>query len=256
MGLAWLQRWTGLGWHSLLDAVFPPRCLVCESSLPAGLTTVALCSDCRDEVQAERQRPYCPTCANSVAPYELSGGRCRECREVSLRVGGIVRVAGYRGPLGELMRAYKYHGQEAPGLLLAQWLAAAVQAAPWSGWVEAVVPVPTHWRHRLRRPLHAAEELARHVARSAGLPLVPLLRRRRGGPHQVGLPSAQRQPNVRGAFALEPGVQLETARLLLIDDVRTTGSTLEECAKVLLRAGAAEVYAGVVLRAGSAEAGA
>jgi predicted amidophosphoribosyltransferase len=74
-----------------------------------------------------------------------------------------------------------------------------------------------------------------------------VLRRVRGGPHQIGLSHSQRVENVRGAFAMARGVTLRGARLLLVDDVMTTGATLNECAKVLRRGGAAEVYAAVVL---------
>lgn len=88
------------------------------------------------------------------------------------------------------------------------------------------------------------------MARRLNLPLVRVLRRTRAGPHQIGLSYTARAANVRGAFAMRPGVELRDARLLLIDDVRTTGATINECAKVLQASGAAEVYAAVVVAVG------
>ena len=129
-------------------------------------------------------------------------------------------------------------------------LAEAVETAPWRGCIEAVVSVPTHWKRRFHRPFHAADALASYVAGRIVLPHVSVLRRVRAGPHQIGLSPTERTANVRGAFALRKGLTIRGARVLLIDDVRTTGATLEECAKVLRRGGAAEVYAAVVLQVG------
>lgn len=150
-----------------------------------------------------------------------------------------------------MIRAYKYHGRTQLGPLLSTWLADAVKAAPWFGRIEAVVSVPTHWRHRLGRPLYAADALAAIVAEKTGLPRIGVLRRVRGGPHQIGLSFTDRQTNIRGAFAGRRGVTMHGARLLLIDDVKTTGATLNECAKMLRAGGAAEVFAAVVVTVGS-----
>jgi ComF family protein len=160
----------------------------------------------------------------------------------------MARVGRYRASLGRLVRAYKYRGREEVELMLAQWLCEAIRAAPWLDRVEGVVSVPTHWRHQLGRPLYAADALARLTARDLELPRLPILRRTRAGRHQVGLVASKRIENVRGAFALRPGVAMKDAKLLLIDDVRTTGATLEECAKVLRKGGASEVYAAVVAK--------
>ena len=161
-----------------------------------------------------------------------------------------------RDHMAQLLRAFKYQGREELGTMLGGWLAEAVEQAPWRERVEAIVSVPTHWRCRFTRPFHAAEPLASVVARRTGLPSVPLLRRVRAGPHQIGLSHTERAKNVLGAFAVRKGATMRNARLLLIDDVRTTGATIEECAKVLRRSGAAEVYAAVVVTVGWARAGA
>ena len=160
----------------------------------------------------------------------------------------MVRVGPYHSLLGQLVRAYKYHDEGRLEPVLGRWLADAVQSACWRERVEAVVSVPAHWRRQLLRASYPADALATIIARRTSLPRVSLLRRIKAGPHQIGLSYREREKNVRGAFALRPGVKLGDARLLLVDDVRTTGATLGECAKVLRRAGAKEVYAAVVVR--------
>ena len=149
--------------------------------------------------------------------------------------------------LEALIRAYKYHGRTRLEPLLSGWLSEAVASAPWWSRVEAIVSVPTHWRHGLGRPLYAADALADRVAKAAALPRARVLRRVRAGPHQIGLSFSDRAANVRGAFAMCRGVTMNGTRLLLIDDVKTTGATLNECAKVLRAGGAAEVFAAVVV---------
>ncbi len=228
------------------ELVFPQRCPLCADGLPPG--AARFCSCCADLLADERAESACPRCAATVGPYEVSGGRCRQCRHRRLNAKATVRVAEYRACLGQLIRSYKYHGREELEPVLIRWLIEVVADAPWLDRVEAVVSVPTHWKHRLGRPLYPAEILAARVARETGLPHVPILRRLRAGPHQVGLSYDLRTANVRGAFDTRPGVKLRDARLLLIDDVRTTGATIEECAKVLRHAGASEVYAAVLVR--------
>ncbi len=272
-----LTNEVGVGWldclsRSLIELVYPARCLACgtwrdlepipprlggmakhSAAVRHGNTLVGsgpLCGECAKAIERIREEPTCPTCAASVAPYEVSLGRCGQCRGRSLRIAATVRVGIYRTLLSQVLRAYKYEGREELQTLLGGWLAEAIQHTAWRDRIEAVVSVPTHWKRRFRRPFHAADALASHVAGRIGRPNVSVLRRVRAGPHQIGLSPTERTINVRGAFALRKGVTLRDARVLLVDDVKTTGATLEECAKVLRRGGAAEVYAAVVLRVG------
>jgi len=226
--------------------LFPPRCLACGDF--DETTGDGLCFPCATAMTEARVAPSCPTCAADVAPHEVKLDRCSQCRGHALKVAWAVRVGSYRSSLGGLLRAYKYNQREELSPLLGRWLSEAIVAAPWLGQVEGIVSVPTHWRRRITRSFHAADALAGLVSRRLELPHLPLLRRLRAGPRQVGLSVTRRAENVRGAFALRPGVTLRDARLLLMDDVRTTGATLEECARVLRRGGASEVYSAVICR--------
>ena len=148
------------------------------------------------------------------------------------------------------VRSYKYGRREELEPLLGNWLLEAIEASSWRDRIEAIVPVPTHWRRRIKQSVYPAERLASFVADRTDLPQLPILRRTRAGPHQIGLSYTARVKNVRGAFAVRSGVSLNKARLLIIDDVKTTGATVDECARVLRRAGASELYAATIVKAG------
>ena len=235
--------------ETTLNLLFPPRCLLCGSA--DSLHRNHLCARCHPLLDEELSVPACPTCAASVGPYEVdSKRRCRRCRGRRPNVLGLVCVGAYHQALGHALRLYKYQGHEPWAPLFGAWLTESVKTAEWIQRIDVIVPVPTHWRHRLGRPLYPPHAMTRHLQTALGKPTLRLLRRIRAGPHQIGLAFAERAANVRGAFAISPGVKLRDAIILLVDDVRTTGATLEECARTLRRNGAAEVYGAVLLRAG------
>jgi ComF family protein len=165
----------------------------------------------------------------------------------------IARSAGrYEGSLRAIIHAFKYDQRR----VLAPALAAlVVRACPdWLAEADAVIPVPLHPMRVLQRGFNQADDLARHLGR----PVWPALRRRRAGPPQASLPAARRHANVRDAFALarwSAPVGRRWSRLLrdraviLVDDVMTTGATLEACGRVLRDAGVGTVRALTVARA-------
>lgn len=240
--------------RSLAELAFPPSCLLCRTALDAA--QIDFCCHCNEILARERLEPACARCACSIGRDEIDRTRCEDCRGRHLRVDGTVRVASYHGAIGWLLRAYKYDGRMELAETLSRYLYEVVASTSWCSRIEAVVPVPTHWRRRLlRRSDYPAEVLSRAVASRIDRPLVSLLVRKQHRRHQVGLAYSQRFLNVHGAFAVRRGVHLVSSRILLIDDVRTTGATLDECARMLRKAGAAEVYAAVVARVADAHAG-
>src|SRR5205085_6117917 len=106
---------------------------------------------------------------------------------------------------------------------------------------DAIVPVPLHWRKRWDRGFNQSELLARHIADARRTPMVHALLRKRFTDAQAGLASAGRRRNVAGAFAVKPDFNLQGKRILLIDDVMTTGATASACAAALKRSGAKSV---------------
>jgi len=210
-----MMRELGLG---LVDLLFPPKCLTC------GALAEPFCGECRAQI-----RP-------------VGGAR---------RPDGIleVRSAGYHeGMLREAVLALKFQRKTALVDPLASLLAEELLARHSSWRPHALVPVPIHWIRRLERGFNQAELLAEAAGRRSGVPVVRCLRRVRAAPPQVGLSAAQRRVNLDGAFDAASNAEITGRRLVLVDDVTTTGATLGECARTLESAGAAAVFALTVSR--------
>jgi len=158
-------------------------------------------------------------------------------------VPGTDAVFEYGGPVADAIQRFKYDGRSELGAALGSLM--ADRANGWVGKVDAVVPVPLHWRRRRSRGYDQAALLARPVARSLGVPsLLRGLRRVRNTPRQVDLPHGERQRNIAGAFA--PWRLRGAGRVLLVDDVRTTGATLQAASGALKAGGVSEVHAFVL----------
>lgn len=239
--------------RSAVDLIFPPRCLVC--GVPGESGEEGLCRLCRQSVDGGRASAACPRCGANVPPFAVAHGSCAQCRHHSPGVDGTVRVGPYTEVLAHMVKTYKYRRRDEFEPILGRWLAETVESASWHHELEAVVSVPAFWTSRLTGPFYAAERIGAAVATHLGLSHVPLLRRVRGGPSQIGLTYTQRLQNVKGAFRLRRGTRMVSARLLLVDDVRTTGATLAECARVLRSAGAKKVYAAAMVSADTLRAG-
>ncbi len=163
---------------------------------------------------------------------------CDACR-AGLR--GFDRAASfgfYEGPLRGLIHLFKYSGMKPLARPLSAFLERAI---PIDMEFDAVVAVPLHWRKRWDRGFNQAELLAKYIAKRRQIPLVGALRRKRATEVQASLASAGRRRNVAGAFAIRSKVAVAGKRILLIDDVMTTGATAGVCASVLKRAGAKSV---------------
>lgn len=151
---------------------------------------------------------------------------------------GLSAVFQYGGPVADAIRRFKYEGRSELGSMLGALM--SERAHRWAGKVDAVVPVPLHWRRRRQRGYDQAALLARPVAKSLGVPLLLRgLRRVRNTRRQVDLPHHERQVNIAGAFA--PWRLSGTERVLLLDDVRTTGATLRAASQALGACGVSEV---------------
>ena len=196
----------------LLDLVYPPQCSLCREYGPA------ICDACLEGVV-----PTPP----SLAPPPLQA---------------VAEVGAHTGSLREAILHYKYRRDlsllRPLGGLLANTLMLAEK--PWE--LDALVPVPLHWRRKWWRSFDQALLLAREVSRQASVPVLAALTRTRNTRSQARLDSRERATNVEGAFTLKPGVSVRGLRLALVDDVRTTGATLVEAAGPRLDAGAAAVY--------------
>ena len=228
------------------DLLLPPACLLCGERLPAGLPATDLCPPCRDGLP-QPAPARCPVCAVAYRSPTPSLHHCEACLRHPPPFVKVHAVGPYAGTLQDAIQRFKYHGQlplERPlGTLLIETVLRG-----WGPRPNLVVAVPLH-KNRLRaRGYNQALQLARQVGRHLGVPVAPeLLRRVRDTAAQQGLDAAARNSNLRGAFAVSHPVSAR--RILLVDDVMTTGATARECAAVLCAAGASAVEVAVLGRA-------
>ena len=177
---------------------------------------------------------------------ELADGAsvfCASCTVLLEPLAGHGAVFEYGGPIADAIQRFKYDGRSELGTALGSVM--VDHAQHWAGKVDAVVPVPLHWRRRRARGYDQAALLARPLAESLGVPaLLRGLRRVRNTPSQVDLPHAERQQNIAGAFA--PWRLRGVGRVLLVDDVRTTGATLRAASEALQAGGVEEAHAFVL----------
>ncbi len=224
--------------RGLIDFVLPPVCFVCESPLHAS---PGLCMTCWARL-SWIERPYCARLGTPMA-YDLG--------EDALSAEAIAdpppferaRAACLHDEISrELVHGFKYRDRLELGAAMARWMARA--GAELVHEADLIVPVPLHRRRLWQRRFNQAAVLARAIASSSGKPAeLHALSRIRATQRQVGLERKNRQTNVRGAFAVERQARdvISNRRILLVDDVYTTGATVKACTRALLRGGAGHV---------------
>lgn len=223
----------------LLDLLLPQTCPACR--LDTGHSE-ALCAPCRSRL-VPAEPPWCLRCAE---PLRSGRSHCPPCSS-RLFACGIIRAAFlYRGPMPSLVHAFKYNGRVTAARLAGQWMAQALERFPELGGFDALVPVPLHPARLRERGYNQAGLLATEISAHTGLPVRELLTRRTNTKQQWTLGRAERLKNLKGAFVCGPGVA--GSRILIIDDICTSGASLEACAQALQEAGAAKVSGYVLAR--------
>jgi ComF family protein len=230
-------RWCSVR-SQFLDFLFPPRCIRCRR------VGTWLCAECLDQIPRV-EPPFCSRCGAAVAVGEL----CNRCRTSPLRIECMRSAVYFEGALREAIHQLKYYGRAVLAgplgdLMATYWLQNPMPA-------DVLVPVPLHTARLRERGYNQAALLAREMSRQVGLAVdeQTLIRQRATAP-QVELDAAQRRENVHDAFHCV-GSGLAGKRVLLIDDVCTTGATLEACAIALYDEGEARgVQALTLARAG------
>lgn len=219
--------------------MFPADCRVCGQPLDRA-TRVPVCAQCLAEPEHLSADYFCIQCRTPfLNPYPLDdNGRCRLCRAGVRGPREVYCFGAYEGRLRALIHLFKYEGFRPLARPLGRWLR---RALPLDRVYDAVIPVPLHWRRRWSRGFNQSELLASELSRARGLPLVRGVRRRKQTTTQTGLTHAQRRENVRGAFEVTRPAEIAGKKILLVDDVMTTGATADACASALVRAGALSV---------------
>ena len=235
---------------ALLSILLAARCAACEEVLDEP-TRGPVCAHCWTTVRTITP-PVCHTCGDPLPSWRVisrHASACPRCRRAPRAVTRSRAVGPYETTLRAIIHALKYNGRRSLALPLAALMRSHGQDV--LGDADCVVPVPLHPGRRRARGFNQAADLAAHL----GLPVTPALRRVKRTPTQTGLPAAHRRRNLRGAFALAPSRwgrwrvlvdvrrQIEGRCVVLVDDVTTTGATLDACARVLRHSGAREVRA-------------
>ncbi len=177
---------------------------------------------------------------------------CADCQNENFHFDSIACAGVYKSPLSSLIVRFKLADRTHLLPLLTDFAQSAVYKADFFQSVDFVVPVPLHWRKRFQRGFNQSSLIAKSL-KFTGARLNTDLVRIRYTQQQAELTAAARKKNVRGAFAVRKGHNFKDRNICLIDDIKTTGATLDECAKVLKDAGANKVFAFVLAVAGQRE---
>lgn len=228
------------GLRRLQFAVLPPHCLLCGQT---GAGQRDLCAACAADLL--RNRVCCPRCA---LPLDAPAPLCGECLHAEPPFVSACVPFVYAPPLDALLTRLKFSRNLAAGRVLSELWVDAIRESP-PPIPQALIPVPLHGDRLRERGYNQALELARPLAHAFGIELRnDALMRSRATSAQSNLDADARHRNLRGAFAVAPDTNLP-AHVVLFDDVMTTGTTLRECARTLVRAGVERVDVWAVARA-------
>lgn len=208
-----------------------------------------MCDACATKVQRIKA-PFCEKCSEPFPATFEESFTCANCAHRQLHFEAAVSRVRARGVARTIIWQFKYHRAFYLRHLLREWLRAAMEDSRLRDQTfDMVVPVPLHPARQRERGFNQAEMLARILSRDLKLPMRRALVRTRYTTTQTALDRASRIENLRDAFRLRPEICVQDSRVLLLDDILTTGSTLSECAQVLRKGGAASIFAITAARA-------
>jgi competence protein ComFC len=237
------RRWAG---HAL-DLLYPRNCQCCGRPLTAAERGV-VCADCLAGVKWI-EPPFCERCALPFAGTVSGAFACGHCQGLVLHFRRAVAACRAQGIVRDCIHRFKYDRQMYFGSHLAEWLVTAGRR--WVDWreVDVLVPVPLHPRKQRERQFNQAEWLAAAAGKAFGKPVLRRnLRRVKDTRTQTALDARARRANLREAFRVRNAEDVAGKRVALVDDVFTTGATLDACAKVLRGTGARDIIVLTVAR--------
>jgi ComF family protein len=232
--------------QALTSLFYPATCVVCSGNVERS---EYLCASCRG--RAPRiVPPFCAKCSEPFPGAITQTFSCANCEHRVLHFNCAVAAYRSRGLVRKLVHEFKYAKQRHLRYPVAEWLRETLSDPRLHGrHFDLIVPVPLHPARERERGFNQAALLAELLAQSVAAPVRPVLERIRYTTTQTAHDRAERMENLRDAFRLRKNRDVRDLRVLLIDDVLTTGSTLSECARVLKAAGAISVHAATAARA-------
>ncbi len=232
--------------HSLGELVWPRDCLLCHAAMPPEPAPICLCPACRVVLGTD---PFwtCSRCASNIGPHVPNTGHCSRCEKEKYHFASAQRLGMYDGALRDAILTIKNPGQELLAESLGLFWGEHARMRLLQSHPQMLVPVPLHWRRRWERGYNQSESLARGLGLALGLPVGTWsVRRIRPTPSQTTQTPAERRKNVVGAFGGGRFARVKGLRILLIDDVLTTGATADAVTTALLAVGAARVDVAVL----------
>ena len=242
-----VKRTAGFGLQGLNQLLWPAVCVNCHESIGEGDNN--LCRNCWSELLACTGGDYCPRCGRDASRFALVEGACPDCQGKEFHFDKIARGGVYAQSLQKMILSFKNSRTELDSVL--GFLAnSALQGSSFYKEIEFFVPVPLHWTRRLIRGYNQSLVIAKKLKHPTAKISTNLVRIRRTKSQPAMTSPAARAKNVAGAFAVRKGHNFAGRKVCLIDDIKTTGATLNECAKTLKQAGATKVFALVLAVAG------
>jgi ComF family protein len=243
----WLESLAG----AVASVLFPSGCRLCEGLLTRA-DRLPLCDSCLDSFR-ELPEKICERCGQPWAEGSGPEGTesvCGECRERGFAFDAARSFGVYDGTLARAIVLMKYERIEPLGAWFAERLVEAARRIPAEFAADLIVPVPLHRTREKERGFNQVDFFGRPLARRLGLPYRPvLLKRERARPEKHLLRFEERWEAVRGAFVIRDGGRVDNLRILLLDDVMTSGATLDACSRALREAGAKSVAGLTIARA-------
>ncbi len=247
MNRAKLKRAGTFALQSLNQLFWPPVCINCRESICE--TDKSLCTKCWQELSTCAAGDYCPRCGRDASKYGLLEGACPDCQGREIHFDQIARSGVYKDALQQMILSFK-KGRTELDSTLGSLANSALQGSTFYNDVELFVPVPLHWSRRLVRGYNQSLVLAKRLNHATAKISTDLVRIRRTKSQPMMASPAARARNVAGAFAVRYGHDFTGRNVCLVDDIKTTGATLNECARTLKQAGASRVFALVLAVAG------
>ncbi len=250
-----VARWTQTLAESLFSVLFPSDCRLCGLPL-TGISSLPVCQDCLSALHPIAGS-VCELCGERLFSAYIAEGetRCGLCQRIRPPFVRALAYGAYEGGLRDLIHLLKYEGVRPAASVLGRMLAEAITVLEpeFTTQSVAVIPVPLYRGKLLQRGFNQAKLIARAALKCLGpddrfILCTGVLERTRETASQIGLTRHQRRENLRGAFAVARPEQIASRDVLLLDDVVTTGATVSECARVLRRAGAQNVWVATVAR--------
>src|SRR3984893_6375999 len=232
--------------QAAVSLLYPATCTTCGKHVRAG---EYLCDVCEAKI-IRIVPPFCETCSEPFEGSISTAFSCANCAHRTIHFDAAVAAYRGRGIVREIIHEFKYGRRIHLRHLVARWLRAALDDERLLGrCFDVIIPVPLHPTRQRERGFNQASLLAELLGAQTSICCKPLLERARYTTTQTALDRSERMENLHNAFRLRKNADVRGLRVLLIDDVLTTGSTLNECARILKRSGAISVHAATAARA-------